>query len=170
MCYSINLISLHSTLQFCTKGTPQAIVLLRERKRHTAAAAVPPSSPNGGGGSGGTPHSSPDGWGGGTPYIPNGGVPVPHLPDGGTPPTSVSQMGVHCVSQMVYPPSARWGTALPLVSQVGVAPIISQMRYLLSARWGASPIGWMGVPPSPKCEQTDTCENSTFPIPSEYGR
>ena len=29
-------------------------------------------------------------------------------------------------------------------------------------------LGW-GYPPS-GCEQTDTCENSTFPIPSECGR
>ena len=48
--------------------------------------------------------------------------------------------------------------------------------YLPSARMGYPPVGkdggtppvsWMGVP-SPKCEQTDTCENSTFPIPSEW--
>ena len=40
-----------------------------------------------------------------------------------------------------------------------------------------TPVSWMGVPPpgqpdgdppSLKCEQTDTCENSTFPIPSEW--
>ena len=36
---------------------------------------------------------------------------------------------------------------------------------------GTLPVSWqVSTPPPPQCEQTDTCENSTFPIPSECGR
>ena len=56
------------------------------------------------------------------------------------------------------PHSKGWGT--PCLEGYGY-PWLARMGYPLSAAWGT---------PSSKCEQTDTCENSTFPIPSECGR
>ena len=43
----------------------------------------------------------------------------------------------------------------------GILPAMQQMLPLLSYPWG---IFYPGVPPSLRCGQTHTCENSTFPI------
>ena len=60
-----------------------------------------------------------------------------------------------------YPYWEGWGT--PPVRKDGII-------HPPSIRKGVpSPISQMGVSP-PKCGQTDNCENSTFPIPSECER
>ena len=87
--------------------------------------------------------------------VPMGGIPIQFPWGGGTP-------GYHL--QL-----ARWGTpcqleGVPPISQTGVSPCqLDGILQFPSAGWGP-PVGRMGYhPPPPKCEQTDTCENSTFP-------
>ena len=65
--------------------------------------------------------------------------------------------------------------ALLLSLTVRVPPSGSDWKGGYWPRQGVPPVSWMGVPPcrpdgGPPCEQTDTCENSIFPIPSESGR
>ena len=67
---------------------------------------------------------------------------VPHLDLGWEHPPPRPGMG--------YPPSAGWGTPT-WTGDRGTPPVVV----------------WMGHPP--KCEQTDTCENSTFPRTSYAG-
>ena len=133
--------------------------VLHERKRHTARriasggtpssldrGGLPPSSPNWG-----VPPSSPDGGGGLAKSSPNGRVP-PFSPDWGVPPCSPDRGGY---------PIESWGG--------GVSHIQSQWRVPpCSPEGGTHQSAGLGTPP-PKCEQTDTCENSTFPCTSYPG-
>ena len=117
-------------------------VLLHERKRHIAA---PPCSKCSGGG---VPTLV-----GGT-YL---GVPLPHpdLAEGEGVPTLDGEY-----LPWGPPPHLPWGTPPPcpdLDSGEGV-PILDQ---------GGT---YLGVPLPPGCEQTDTCENSTFPSYYVRGR
>ena len=102
---------------------------------------------------GSTP-SSP-GWG--TPHPRSGwGYPIKSW-TGGTPGYPQPRLW------MGYPLSAEWGTPLP--EHLGWdSPLPGPgMGYYL-------PISWMVYPPpSWKCEQRDTCENSTFPRTSYAG-
>ena len=55
----------------------------------------------------------------------------------------------------------------PLSGRMGYLPL-GRMGYPPVGKDGATPINHFGVPPL-QCEQTDTCENSTFPHPSDSG-
>ena len=151
----------------CLRGMTK---MMSERKRHTAhriastrSAAVSPGgtliqSQRGRGtliqSTMGVPASSPDE---GYPIQPLSGVPHPDL------------ARVHPLSGSGWgyprPPERdmRPGTRLPPRKDMGTpsgwkGPVDGS---IMERRWGASP--------SPR-EQTDACENSTFPIPPECGR
>ena len=81
------------------------------------------------------------------------GVPLPHLDMGqGTP---------HLDLGWGIPPQlAVWGTPHLDLGWGTPPPSGPRMGFPTSAGW---------VPPLPKCEQTDTCENSTFPRTSCAG-
>ena len=117
-------------------------VLLRERKRHTARRVASPR------------------------YAALvGGVPLP----GGYP-----CWGVSCWEVLLLggTPARGGGTPTRGYPLLGEVPPIQSWE-------GVPPISWMGyphiqtweggIPPPPRCEQTDTCENSTFPRTTYMG-
>ena len=165
-------------------------VLLRECKKHTtrrvASTRSVALSPGGWGrrGGGGCSLSSP-GWG--------RGHTIQSWPRGYT---IQSCWGVpHLVLSGGYSPSHPWQgvchpdlAGVPLSGLDGVPPIGDWMGYPTVRDWmrGTDMGSGTGVPPGKDmgpvdgcimgwrwgtpCEQTHACENSTYPIPSEYGR
>ena len=104
---------------------------------------------------GGVPHPVPT-WlspdGGGTPTQ-SQGYPHPHMAgvhplglDGGTP----------IRDWMGYPPEVTWDQPLGY-------PLERTWDQWMEVLWDGDRV----APPPPRCGQTHTCENNTFPIPSE---
>ena len=150
---------------------------------HPILTGVPPLSPDGvtpiqSWWGGGYPHSGLNGVTGVPPSSLDRGVYPYPVPMGGYPRGTLSAgWGTLPFGQMGYPLSAGWGYP---IGQMWYYPPHRPDGYPLLAKWGypLPPAGWAtplphqpnGIPrPPPKCGQTDTCENSTFPRTSYTG-